>query len=232
MPHTNAEAFYEFVVWLATDRERAHSLGTTVRAAGAYMTTSSGTEISPKRGASRRWSRSSRRARGRWRRLGDARHASDAHAAGAHADCDAAVAVQGEPARRPRGQPSRAACRGLLSREGQRDRGPGDGGGLARGRGVGAKGRRSTTRTRRTSRAGSTTRSSTSRRASSRSGGSTASGGAERSRGEGGHDQVGGVEGDDRFLLNLKEMSKDMFLHYAGLNRMARLAYAYITAWM
>ena len=38
MPHTNAEAFYEFVVWLATDRERAHSLGTTVRSAGAYMT--------------------------------------------------------------------------------------------------------------------------------------------------------------------------------------------------
>jgi hypothetical protein len=31
---------------------------------------------------------------------------------------------------------------------------------------------------------------------------------------------------------NLKEMSKDMFLHYAGLDRMARLAYAYITAWM
>ena len=36
LPHTNIEAFYHFVIWLATDGGRARSLGNILRAAGSY----------------------------------------------------------------------------------------------------------------------------------------------------------------------------------------------------
>ena len=38
LPHTNAESFYNFVIWLATDAGRARSLVSLMRSAGAYMT--------------------------------------------------------------------------------------------------------------------------------------------------------------------------------------------------